>query len=122
MHTIRTNLHTGKRIAEAGLCQQVDASFNFVQLLLRLCQVGRAVRVLHLEQCVTEALHDRHRVCLQLALCVGRTSFFKYLEHRNACVGLARNNLELHRQWEARTAGSRFSGKKVEEQADITCL
>ena len=26
---------------------------------------------------------------------VGSTSVYKYLEHRNACVGLAGNNLEL---------------------------
>ena len=28
------------------------------------------------------------------------------LEHRNACVGLAGNNLEPHGQWEARPAGN----------------
>ena len=34
------------------------------------------------------------------------TSFKKYLEHRNACVGLVGKNLEPHKQWEARTAGN----------------
>ena len=55
----------------------------------------------------------------------GTTSLLKDLEHRNACVGLAGNNLEPHRQWEARTAGNSNTlyiyRKKVEEQADITC-
>ena len=51
------------------------------------------------------------------------TSFLKVLEHRDACVGLADNNLEPHRQWEVRTAGnskrSRFSGLRREGGSEL---
>ena len=34
------------------------------------------------------------------------TSVLNDLEYCNACVGLAGNNIEPHRQWEVRTAGN----------------
>ena len=43
---------------------------------------------------------------LSIAMGARTTCVLKDLEHRNACVVLAGNNLEPHRQWEARIAGN----------------